>query len=164
MTPAPVPPPEHGPTDHARADGAELRALAERYAAALDRGDREDYLSVFTRDGVVVIHGPDGSVVQERRGPAELLKEFDDLGGFDRVHHLVGGHVAEVTDSGGSATAMVAAEAHHHSRGTDGNATDLYCPVRYRDTCVRTPEGWRIARREVFPLWYDLRTVTAPRW
>ena len=145
-------------------DMAALRGLSERYAAALDLGDREAYLAVFTEDAVVVIHGPDGAITQERRGAAELVKEFDDLSGFDRVFHLVAGHVARIGEDGVTATAVVCAEAHHYSPAADGGATDLYCPVRYRDTCVRTGVGWRMARREVFPLWYEMRTVTAPRW
>ncbi|MFG2960966.1 nuclear transport factor 2 family protein [Streptomyces sp. NPDC048291] len=151
---------EDGASQQAR---AALRALAERYAVALDLGDREGYLAVFTEDAVVAVHGPDGSPTQERRGAAEIVKEFDDLAGFDRVFHLVGGHVADIAEDNGTATAVVSAEAHHYSPSVDGDATDLYCPVRYHDTCVRTGRGWRISRREVFPLWYEARTVTAPR-
>ncbi|MFE8013858.1 nuclear transport factor 2 family protein [Streptomyces antibioticus] len=161
MTSEAAPPTDRRPEDLAHRDRTELRALAERYAAALDLGDRRDYLALFTEDAVVVVHTPDGSVAQERRGAAELLKEFDDLAGFERMLHLVGGHVAHL-DGDGTATALVSAEAHHYRPGdADGEATDLYCPVRYHDTCVRTGQGWRIARREVFPLWYETRPVTA---
>jgi PAS domain-containing protein len=143
------------------ADELALRALAERYAVALDSGNREDFLAVFTADGTVVAHDPNGTVIFQRTGATELVKEFDDLSVFTRLFHLVGNHVADVAEDRSSATATVFCEAHHYTGG-DGKATDLYCPVRYQDTCVRTPDGWRVARREVHPLWYELRDVAAP--
>ncbi|MGW9131930.1 nuclear transport factor 2 family protein [Streptomyces sp. NPDC055681] len=146
------------------ADEIALRGLAERYAVALDSGNREEFLAVFTTDGTVVAHSPDGTVRFQRTGAEELVEEFDDLSAFARLFHLVGNHVAVVADDGASATATVFCEAHHYSPVDGGGGTELFCPVRYQDTYERTLDGWRIARREVHPLWYELRTVAAPRF
>ncbi|MFF2720418.1 nuclear transport factor 2 family protein [Streptomyces sp. NPDC058011] len=143
------------------ADELALRKLSERYALALDSRDREAFTGVFTADGVLVAYGRDGKETLRRTGPAELVGEIDDLAAFDGLFHPVTAHVAVVAAGGGTAAGTALCGAHHYTEA-DGTATDLYCPVRYEDTYVRTSEGWRIARREVHVLWMDLRTVTAP--
>jgi hypothetical protein len=138
-----------------------LRELAERYALAVDSRSPADLAALFTSDGRLLAHNPDGSVLYDRAGPEELVEQVDDLRGFTSTFHLVANHVAEAAAgaAGDTATAVVYCEAHHYTAAEHGGGSDLVCLVRYEDTCRKVPgAGWRIARREVYPQWYEQRT------
>ncbi|MFD3563962.1 nuclear transport factor 2 family protein [Streptomyces sp. NPDC058686] len=73
-----------------------LRRLVETYALAIDSRDPLLPADVFTPDGRLIVHKPDGTVGRERAGPQELARTLDQLTVFDRTFHLVGNHLAEV--------------------------------------------------------------------
>jgi hypothetical protein len=62
----------------------------------------------------------------------------------------VGNHV--VTLDGDAATAQCEVQAQHVRRGVDGGST-FTLGGRYRDRLTRTPDGWRIAHRDLEVVW-----------
>lgn len=134
-------------------DRAAIRDLVARYAIAVDRKDWAAVRACFTADATcdyVWFRGDVATVVGHiERGLAR----------FERTMHLVGTHLAEV--SGDAAAAETYALCHHRLRTADG-AVDRVVGLRYLDALVRTPDGWRIRRRDVAVDFERADPVAAP--
>lgn len=125
---------------------AELEALSRRYAAAVDRRDRDALLAVFT---------PDASMLVERGGREpgtltghdEIQRVIDIVARWPRTAHLIaqGLYVVE----GESAVGEIYCTANHFRDGEpDGQNHVMH--IRYLDKYSLDGEGrWRIAHRKV---------------
>ena len=135
-------------------DVREIRDLAYRYAQAVDRRDSEALGQVFIEDGVIEGSG----YLSEGRDrimaiPPMMAKRYR------ATFHAVQNHLVEV--SGDRATGEVYTMAHHLQQADDGSLTDLVMIMRYYDDYVRSPDGWRFARRKLNIDWTELRPAKA---
>jgi hypothetical protein len=139
------------------ADLLALRARVDRYAVAVDARDRDGFAGLFTPDGALAVYETDDGAppVVEYAGPDALRSVMDLLSGFSTTFHLMANHLAVV--AGDEGTGDVYCMAHHIVEAEDGGETDLVMYIRYRDSYVRTPEGWRFARRDVMRQWTEER-------
>lgn len=129
-------------------DAAELRALAEAYAAAVDARDVAALRAVFATDALVVLPPAlaERLPAAELRGLTQLGSLIDGVRNFHSTRHLVTGQ--SVTVDGERAEGATSCTA-HHVYGAPGRQRDLVLTLRYRDSFVRTPQGWRFRRREL---------------
>jgi 3-phenylpropionate/cinnamic acid dioxygenase small subunit len=121
-------------------DREEIRDLVVRYAHAVDRRAWDEVAACFSADATAdygYFRGRVGEVLEKIRAG---------LDGFDATMHFVANHLADVR--GDDATAETYALCvHRGARG--GVAREVTVALRYLDRLVRTPAGWRIARRDV---------------
>lgn len=126
------------------ADRQAIRDLVTRYACAIDRRDFETVAACFTPDAdtdYTYFKGPIGEVLEKIR---------TGVGGFAMTMHVVGNHLAEI--HGDEASSETYAVCYHRRRGVADGA-QLVVAMRYLDTLVRTPAGWRISRRHATVEW-----------
>lgn len=127
------------------ADHIAIQALLYRYAWALDTGDVEAFVQLFSADGVLVwdaFEAPD-----EWQGHAALRAFAEDLRDLPatagRQHH-----VANVLASGGQGRATVKAYVTVHLRQAEAPH-----PVTvmgwYEDECVLEADGWKLKRHVI---------------
>jgi uncharacterized protein (TIGR02246 family) len=109
-----------------------IRGLLQAYADRFDARDAEGFAALFTEDAV--IRHPTG---REFTGREKLVKlvEKTPKGG----RHTPGD--AKVDVSGDQA------KVHSEYRATLGSGNEV--SGTYEDEVVRTPEGWRFARRKI---------------
>jgi hypothetical protein len=138
------------------ADVVELRALADSYAHAADRNERDTFLSVFHPDARLVVFDPDGEEPRSVREGHEALGAIPGLlSRYDKTFHFVGNHRYAV--DGDSASGEVYCIAHHRSHDEHG-ASDFVMLIRYLDAYRRDDSGaWRIAERVVRQEWTESR-------
>lgn len=135
------------------ADRFEIEDLIVRYAEAIDRKDWDLLDTVFTPESVLdysTSGGPDAV------GDYPKMKEWLQaaLAMFPMTQHLV----AKTYYTVESADRVVGRTLFHNPMGVPVNAEGSYDPEGgglhvfvvggwYNDTCVRTPDGWRIAHK-----------------
>jgi hypothetical protein len=142
-------------TVQALADEAAIRGLVNRYFFGLDRRDGAALASIYTPEGV---ERGDGEVVDVEAHVRALLR----VGRFAFSHHIVGSVGIEVDGDRATgdtyALAFLAVDAKDDDVG-DGRI--VVRGLRYLDDFVRTPDGWRISRRDgPIPLWqYELASM-----
>jgi len=134
-------------------DREAIRTLVHAYAVAVDRKDWTRVRDCFTTDATCDYAWFRGDLASVLEGIAQGLAQFE------TTQHQLGTHLAEV--SGDTARAETYAVCHHRLRRPDGLA-DRIVGMRYLDALVRTPAGWRIARRDVVVDWERLDPVVAP--
>jgi ketosteroid isomerase-like protein len=134
------------------ADRMEIRDLVTRYAVAVDRKDWAAVRACFTDDATCDYAWFQGDVTTV----LELIERG--LSRFESTMHLVGNHLAEV--DGDAASAETYTLCHHRFRAPEG-AIDRIAALRYLDGLVRTPQGWRIRRRDVAVDWERADPVEA---
>ena len=129
------------------ADEQEIRDLALRYCAAVDRRDWRLLREVFAAGATVgvprasLMRGTDEIVARYRRG----------LSKYDSTHHMVTNH--EITVGGDSALHSCLVHAQHVRSGAEGGYFTI--GGRYEDQLVRTPHGWRFRHRELVTVWSE---------
>jgi len=122
-------------------DRAAVVDSVNRYATALDSRDWALLDEVFVSD-VVVDFG--GRVVSGREAVRDLVRRM--LGGSGPSQHLLANHRVELHGEAARCVSQVRA----FSAGVGAAAGRSYELLgEYRDELVRTPDGWRIARREM---------------
>ena len=126
------------------ADRTAIRDLVTRYAVAVDRKDWTAVRTCFTEDATCDYAWFQGDL------PTVLGLIERGLAQFESTTHLVGNHLADV--AGDTASAETYALCHHRLR-TPAGVADRVAGLRYLDGLVRTPEGWRIRRRDVVVDW-----------
>ena len=122
-------------------DRAQILELTARYNRYFDDGDAEGFATTFTDDGVMVVDG--GPTMTGRPALMEMVRHTP----YGVVHVTVD---AVVVVDGDRATQDVrllvcnrpAPGAERHQRRSSLERTG-----RYHDELVRTPEGWRFAKR-----------------
>jgi 3-phenylpropionate/cinnamic acid dioxygenase small subunit len=135
------------------ADVLELRALVDRYAAAVDDLDADGFVALFLPEAVLDIYAPGADEpAAVYRGADELRGVFDLLARFERTHHMMGNHLCELDGDAGTGHVHCIAR---HLRRHEGEERDLVMVIRYRDAYRRTPEGWRFAERQVRLQWTE---------
>jgi 3-phenylpropionate/cinnamic acid dioxygenase small subunit len=120
--------------------------LAVRYATALDTKDWSLLATCFV---------PDAVAIYSTRGRVEGYPGIEEvcrgaLGPLTASQHLLGNHVVELDGDEGRASCYF--QAQHVLTGTDGGDTYIVAGT-YRDRVVRSPEGWKIAERQLTVLW-----------
>jgi catechol 2,3-dioxygenase-like lactoylglutathione lyase family enzyme len=142
--------------DTRTADLLELRRLVDAYASAVDDGDGAGMAALFVPDGRLLVYeaGSD-ELAYSYRGPAELANvaaEMERL--YTRTFHFVGNFVCEIDGDGATGTPYCVAS---HLRDDGRGPQIVVMPVRYRDTYVRTPDGWRFEERICTVQWRERR-------
>jgi hypothetical protein len=121
------------------ADRIEIQELTARYNRAADATDPGALLALFTADATVEMTGGDAPALYTGSELAQLVAPSED----QRVHMTMD---ATVELDGDTATqeCTLLLVTRSRRRGLMGFFTG-----RYSDELVRTPEGWRFARRVV---------------
>jgi hypothetical protein len=131
-------------------DMIEIQQLAIRYSYGLDTGADNGYLyaDVFTPDGEFV--GRQVPLTQGREALARVARSIRKANS-QYVRHFITNHVIEPTPEGatGKVSLMVV-------DCEEGQPSSIYIGGHYEDVYVRTPQGWRIKRR-------DARAMGPPR-
>jgi hypothetical protein len=129
------------------ADVHAIEQVLYRYAVAVDTYDLDAFDEVFTPDAQL-----DTSVTGTLT-PAEYRARCEQvLPGLDATHHLLASPLVEV--DGDRATAHTYYQAQHARNGCPGGSL-LMIGGWIDDELVRTPGGWRIARRRGRAVWFD---------
>lgn len=117
-----------------------MRATAERYAMAVDRGDAEMFAAQFTPDGI--LEAPRGRFAgrEQLATVPPMMRRL-----YERTHHAVVGLVPVI--EGNRATAHTYTHARHYYRDKAGHELCYEMTVRYEDTFEEVDGAWRIAHR-----------------
>ena len=122
-------------------DYIEIQQLAIRYAYGLDTGADKGYgyADVFTPDGEFV--GRQVPLTKGREALARVARSVRKANPM-YVRHFITNHVIEPSPDGatGKVYLMVV-------DCEEGQPSSIYIGGHYEDVYVRTPEGWRIKRR-----------------
>jgi hypothetical protein len=140
-----------------------LQALAARYAAGVDRRDRELFLRAFHTEATLrIFHkDPDGKeVISTRTGHEEIGAIPSMISRYEKTFHFLGNHLYRIT--GDEAEGEVYCTARHLSLGINGGL-DFIMVIRYQDQYRRdTDENWLIADRLVLVDWTELHAAFDP--
>jgi hypothetical protein len=142
-----------------------MRRLADVYCSAVDDGDADRMAALFSPEGRLVVYRPG-----EWPGHAEPLRRWDGRDGFAKLMdvlaasyvrwvHFLGNHWAEV--QGDRAVGEAYLLAHHLSLAESGAEQEEVAVIRYKDSYVRTAEGWRFEERNACRQWTTVRPVSA---
>lgn len=132
-------------------DDAEIRNLLAGLAHGADSGDAVDYVSLFTEDAVWEM-SPNplaGLPADRREGRAEILagvharREAGVQGPGSNTLHVI--TTIRVVVEADTATA----DSYWMFYGDTASTPVLRGMGRYHDTMLRTPDGWKVARRTV---------------
>lgn len=134
----------------------ELRSLAARYAAGVDRRDKTLFLSAFASDAMMVVPSSTEASGLELHGHDEIATVIELIARYPSTFHLVGQAHYEfgATQSIGEVYCI----AHHVTARRDRN---LVMYIRYHDTYRReaSSKPWLIGRRVVQVDWTETRTL-----
>lgn len=125
-------------------DHEAIRELAYLYGRGVDArtaGEQAVFDHCLTED-VVVDYGEFGAwegLETHKRMMAEKAMTV-----FTFTHHIITNDLIEV--SGDTATASYRVTAAHGLAGADGGEQVIWAGANYFQDCIRTPQGWRIAR------------------
>ena len=124
-------------------DYLEIAQLVASYGHALDSGygkgeNGEAYAALYTPDASFA--GATGHDQLVRLGQIQPR-------GPDYVRHYLTNHVIEPIPGGAKGKEFLAVI----DNGENGKASSLFLGGHYEDTYVKTPQGWRIKTRRLFP-------------
>ncbi|WP_241249926.1 nuclear transport factor 2 family protein [Rhodococcus sp. X156] len=122
------------------ADHADVTAVVNRYAYALDDRDWDRLDQVFTEHAVARYGHPSRPVIEGRVALVDSIKAM--LGGCGHSQHLLATHV--VTVDGDTAESTCKARVYHHGAGERAALAPYECFGVYRHQLRRTAAGWRI--------------------
>ena len=111
-------------------DRDEILQLLFRYCHYIDSHRFEEWVSLFTDDGVFEHHG------RVTTGSNDLMKMIASTE-HEVMRHLVSNPVIDIAGD----------SAHVHAYLTVMNGREIGSTGAYEDELVRTPQGWRFARR-----------------
>ena len=129
----------------APADHVEIAQLLQRYGRAIDERRFADLERVFAADAEVDYRILDTTTRGPWREAIGAFPRFLDV--FPYTTHLISPPVVELRGDEASADSRLIA-VHGWERLAGGSGAWFVFGV-YRDTLVRTTEGWRIRRREL---------------
>jgi uncharacterized protein (TIGR02246 family) len=118
-------------------DRARIRELTARYNRCFDDGDPDGYADTFTEDGVMEVAG--GPSTSGRNDLAEMCRKIP----WGVMHVTVDATVDVDGDSAKQHVALVVIR----RAGRPQDKPQITSTGRYEDDLVRTPDGWRFARR-----------------
>jgi uncharacterized protein (TIGR02246 family) len=122
-------------------DRARIRELTARYNRCFDDGDPDGFAATFTEDGVMEVVG--GPTTTGRAALAEMVRHTP----YGIVHVTVDAIVDVDGDRAVQDVTLVVLARPPDDTPRDKRRSHLQRTGRYRDELVRTPEGWRFARR-----------------
>ncbi len=122
-------------------DRAQILELTARYNRCFDDGDPEGYAATFTEDGVMEVAG--GPKTTGRAALAEMVRRTP----YGIVHVTVDPIVEVDGDRAVQDVTLLVVARPAPDAPADKRSSRLQRSGRYRDELVRTPEGWRFARR-----------------
>jgi hypothetical protein len=133
-------------------DYLEIQQLVARSGYALDSGAPEgtgrEYASLFTEDGMVVgpgiandSHGREKLAALARIPPGDPTRR-----GPTHLSQFLTNHLIEPSPEGATGMAYLLVV----NFGATGVQSSVSMGGLYRDVYVKTPEGWRIQKRELF--------------
>lgn len=128
-------------------DHHEIIALTHAYCWALDRNRYDELDDVFLPDATAHLGGLD--LVGRDAIKARIDRALTRL---DDSQHIVATHQIKVT--GDTATCRCYLHAQHVMRDAVGGPHYIVAG-RYEDRLVRTPDGWRIAHRDLLVMWTE---------
>jgi hypothetical protein len=129
---------------------AAIQDVLARYAFALDEKQYDLLLDVFTRDARIDMSGS-GGIAGDRAAFIAWIPEA--LALFPVTQHFLGQSVIDLDDD------LAAAWVHTYQINpmgfgrSDGSVALFVLGGYYRDRCVATPAGWRIAHRTWVQTW-----------
>ena len=143
-------------------DRLELRALADRYAHAVDRNDGAVMSDLFLDEARLQVFRPSDATapVSESIGIDQLMRIPARVAArYARTFHLIGNALYEPGVASDEATGELLCQAHHLTiDAANGTATDYVMFIRYFDHYRRGGTGaWRIADRQVLVDWSEVR-------
>jgi hypothetical protein len=123
-------------------DRLEIQDLLVAYSHAIDTRDWDVLDEVFTSDAVI-----DYTEMGGARGDVATIKEFlrSALDGFASFQHMVA--TSQVTLDGDRAHGRTICHNPMVFDVGEGRTHVMFCGLWYRDTFVRTADGWRIQGR-----------------
>lgn len=120
--------------------------LTINYCWTIDSKDFENLRTIFLPEATALLG-------DERDGIESIIERIRGaLGPLDASQHIISNHQINVT--GDEATGRCYLHAQHVRRGAEGGPNYIVAG-RYLDRYVRTPDGWRIIRREIAVDWTD---------
>jgi SnoaL-like domain len=131
-----------GPGKRSAEDTLAIQAVVVLYGFVLDDREWDRFDQVFTQDAVVDFRDQSASPptgLAPIVGRAEIVRMFRDVLTHPYQHMLVNHVIDDVTPD----EVLVRSKALLPMPG--GSVAD----IMYRDTVVRTADGWRIARKEI---------------
>jgi 3-phenylpropionate/cinnamic acid dioxygenase small subunit len=122
-------------------DRLEIEQLLVRYCYAIDQRDWDAYRAVYTRDAVIddVSAGPGKSVDDMVEFLSRALERVV------LIQHAIS--TAKIEIDGDSASARTICHCPVVLDRGDGETQMFFQGLWYQDELVRTPDGWRIAKR-----------------
>jgi len=121
-------------------DEQDIRDLGYRFADACNRGDVEEFRSLWARDAVWVIDDPMNVRAEGAAAIAGTLAQLRPM--WDFFVQMPHAPVVRVDGDRATSTWTVSEHARHAADGRD-----YVNHARYDDELARTPEGWRYAHR-----------------
>lgn len=123
-------------------DRLEIQELLVAYSHAIDFKNFDELDQVFTPDAHI-----DYTVFGGPAGPYPEIKKYlsDTMPMFKSYYHMVA--TSKVELHGDTATGVTVCHNPMVLPLPDGGEHVFICGLWYRDDYVRTPDGWRIARR-----------------
>jgi hypothetical protein len=143
-------------------DQLALRRLADVYCSAVDDGDAALMASLFAPGGRLVVYQPDRpEPLRAWQGAEDFARLISVLTeSYERWVHFLGNHWVEI--DGDTATGQAYLLACHLRQGTSGQEEEI-AVIRYRDSYVRTDDGWRFQERQAHRQWTTVRPVSESR-
>ncbi|MAC78719.1 MAG: hypothetical protein CML66_11730 [Rhodobacteraceae bacterium] len=121
-------------------DIVEIAQLIQRWGLCRDQGRWDELAATFTHDGVISVTWFEGGIAGFI---AASKRSFQPVG--PRSKHLIGLPVVDVAGN----RALAETNIQILGRGQDGDTIiDVTSHARFLDRLVRTPDGWRILRRD----------------
>jgi uncharacterized protein (TIGR02246 family) len=121
-------------------DRAHIRELTARYNRCFDDGDPVNFAATFTEDGVMEVK--DTFSVSGREALADMVRHTP----YGVVHVTVDATV-EVEGDRAVQNVTLLVLSRPPLDAAPGARSTLTNTGRYRDELVRTPDGWRFAKR-----------------
>jgi hypothetical protein len=137
-------------------DRAALGELVAAYARAADRRQAEESAALFVEDGSYTIVDGDAEPITVA-GRERMARGFARLSRYESTFHHVG-QQSLVLD-GDRATGETYCLAHHVERADNGSRSVMIMHIRYQDSYVRTPQGWRFEQRVLMVDWRETRPL-----
>jgi ketosteroid isomerase-like protein len=122
-------------------DRMEIEQLLVRYCYAIDDRDWDAYRSVYTEDAVIddVSAGPGNSVEEMVEFLSRALERVV------QIQHAISTSLIDI--DGDTASARTICHCPVVLEGNDGEIEMFFQGLWYVDELVRTPDGWKIAKR-----------------
>jgi len=124
-------------------DRAQIEELTAQYNRCFDDGDPEAFAATFTEEGVMEVDG--GFTVSGRAALADMCRRTP----YGVVHVTVDTTVEVHGDVATQYVTVLVLARPGPDAEPGARRSTIQRTGRYSDELVRTPEGWRFARRSV---------------